>query len=150
MLKGKGLILKTDECAHAVRISLLEYSFFFTHCFRDTELLMFWSFLNICKFIGIMKDILLFSDMLCHFSPCLCLRAQRKNKMVQNSERILVSLVCILGLQAVCHLLPLPNTRSKNFILFQTTSKLVQTQCSFILWLPNDCKAFSKAVPKFW
>lgn len=46
MLKGKGLILKTDECAHAVRISLLEYSFFFTnsYCFRDTELLMFWSF----------------------------------------------------------------------------------------------------------
>lgn len=43
MLKGKGLILKTDECAHAVRISLLEYSFFFTnsYCFRDTELLMF-------------------------------------------------------------------------------------------------------------
>lgn len=36
--------------------------------FRDTDLIS-WSLLNICRFIGRMKDILLFSDTLCLFSP---------------------------------------------------------------------------------
>lgn len=53
MLKGKGLILKTDECAHAVRISLLEYSFFFTNSYLlfqrywTSHVLIFFKYLQV-------------------------------------------------------------------------------------------------------
>lgn len=80
VLEGKGFVLKAGVCGGvcAVRDSLLEYSCSFVDCpirFLDTDLLISWSLLNVCRFIGKMKDILLFSYTLCLFSPSLRLRS---------------------------------------------------------------------------
>lgn len=79
VLDGKGFALKTGICGVcAVRGSFLEY-----RCsFMDSPILFLGaltssslSLLNVCRFLGRMKDILLFSDTLCLFSPSLHLRS---------------------------------------------------------------------------